>query len=94
MLHGLLPLSVKCRPSAMRWSLAADDICFRRPSHAKFFALGQTVPVIRGNGIHQKAMDFMLEKLDQAQYVHVYPEGKGGFIFAVASETGSGRPLK
>ena len=60
----------------MRWSLGADDVCFRRPSHARFFALGQTAPVIRGNGVHQRSVDFIVEKLDQLKYVHLYPEGK------------------
>lgn len=31
----------------MRWSLAADDICFTRKIHAKFFSYGQSIPIHR-----------------------------------------------
>lgn len=37
----------------MRWALAAHDICFSNRLHAEFFALGKSIPVVRGGGIMQ-----------------------------------------
>lgn len=73
---GVLDCRALVRGARMRWSLAAHDICFTRALHAAFFALGRCVPVVRGAGVHQPAMDFCVERLRRGEWVHIFPEGR------------------
>ncbi|XP_055602729.1 tafazzin isoform X2 [Uranotaenia lowii] len=73
---GLLKLRNVCNKNVIRWSMAAHDICFTNKYHSLFFMYGKCIPVVRGAGVYQPAVDLCIEKLKLGHWVHVFPEGK------------------
>jgi len=56
--------------------LAPEEICFKNSFTKWFFSAAQTIPIVRGDGIHQKGMDHAIELLNQNKWVNIFPEGK------------------
>ncbi|XP_022222127.1 tafazzin homolog isoform X1 [Drosophila obscura] len=75
-LWGMLPLRQACNTNCIRWSMAAHDICFTNKYHSMFFMFGKCIPVVRGYGVYQEAINLCIEKCAAGQWVHVFPEGK------------------
>uniref|UniRef100_A0A336LR37 Tafazzin family protein n=1 Tax=Culicoides sonorensis TaxID=179676 RepID=A0A336LR37_CULSO len=73
---GLFPLRIACNPNKIRWSLAAHDICFTQTYHSWFFMFGKCIPVVRGGGVYQPAVDLCIDKLSIGEWVHIFPEAK------------------
>ncbi|KAJ2222124.1 Lyso-phosphatidylcholine acyltransferase [Coemansia sp. RSA 485] len=73
---GVLPMRLRWRPSTMRWTLGARELLYRNPATNAFFALGQTIPTVRGDGIYQLAVEIALRRLAENQWLHVFPEGR------------------
>ncbi|EDW47623.1 tafazzin homolog [Drosophila sechellia] len=75
-LWGCLPLGIVCNTYKIRWSMAAHDICFTNKLHSLFFMFGKCIPVVRGIGVYQDAINLCIEKAALGHWIHVFPEGK------------------
>ncbi|KAI8913940.1 Tafazzin [Powellomyces hirtus] len=73
---GILPFSILTHKKRMRWSLGAKEICFSTSLTAWFFASGRVIPIVRGDGIYQPAMNLAVEKLNDNGWVHIFSEGR------------------
>ena len=60
----------------MRWTLGAEELTFTNPFTSWFFTHGQVIPIFRGKGIFQPAMDRALELLKMDKWLHFFPEGR------------------
>lgn len=72
----MLPVRHLFSIDVIRWSLAAHNICFTNNVHSQFFARGKCIPVVRGDGVYQRAMDYCIQKLNEGHWVHIFPEGR------------------
>ncbi|DAZ96525.1 TPA: hypothetical protein N0F65_008076 [Lagenidium giganteum] len=65
-------------PSLARWSLCSQEYCYLKGSKvlSTFFFSAKTLPVKRGAGIDHKMMEDFFEKVQDGEWVHIFPEGK------------------
>lgn len=76
LIWGLLPMEILLNPSKLRWILGADEILFKNKLYSWFFTHGQTISIVRGNGIYQHGMNKALFKLNAGSWINIFPEGK------------------
>ncbi|KAG0214299.1 hypothetical protein BGX28_002407 [Mortierella sp. GBA30] len=77
LLWGALPWKCYWTPSkTIRYALGAQELCYPNEPVGAFFRFGQIVPIIRGNGIYQPAIDKSINLLKSGRWVHIFPEGK------------------
>jgi monolysocardiolipin acyltransferase len=59
-----------------RWCATDAMNFFSNPVTARFFSFGRGVPIVRGAGLDQPGMTFLLERLKMpGEWVHIFPEG-------------------
>lgn len=59
-----------------RWTVAAKEICFFNPFVSWFFLKGQNLPIVRGDGIYQRGMQTVLDRVCRGGWIHIFSEGR------------------
>ena len=59
-----------------RWGASASEVIFFNKSLETFWKLGKVIPIVRGWGVEQPAMEFLLDKMNRNGWVNIFPEGK------------------
>lgn len=72
---AIVPPEYLGKPKTLRWTLCATDRCFKHAAMAPFFKAGKVLPVERGAGVSQFGMQVAKERLQQGDWVHIFPEG-------------------
>ncbi|KAL6944823.1 hypothetical protein ACO0RG_001577 [Hanseniaspora osmophila] len=82
---GVLPLRIYTKYHQMRWCLGASNVCFKTPTLAQFFSLGQVLSTERfGKGPFQGSIDAAVRLLS--------PDDTMDFEYTPASEHTSTPP--
>ena len=63
LIFSLLPVDYTMNPEKLRWSLGADDICFKNKALTWFFTKGKVMSIRRGDGIYQESMNKSVDLL-------------------------------
>lgn len=58
-----------------RWVSADAVKLFGNQLSAFTFSAGKCVPTVRGGGLDQPALDFLSERLQAGDWIHIFPEG-------------------
>ena len=58
-----------------RWIPADHKNFFGSAAMGTLFGSGKCVPIIRGAGLAQPGLDFLVERLREGAWVHIFPEG-------------------
>jgi len=60
----------------MRWGASASEVIFANMAFSTFWSLGKVVPIVRGWGVNQPAMEFLLDRLNGGSWVNIFPEAR------------------
>ena len=71
----VIPPAFYSRPESVRWTLCASDRCFKYGALVPLFRAAKVLPVQRGGGMTQPGMQAAEKKLQEGQWVHIFPEG-------------------
>lgn len=74
----LVPAKWLLTPDRFRYTICARDRCFQNPVIGAILAAARVLPVERGLGSMQPAMDVVLGHLNRGAWVHMFPEGTRG----------------
>ncbi|CAM9570618.1 unnamed protein product [Ectocarpus sp. 4 AP-2014] len=74
-LVGMLPARVTVRPELMRWTICAQEICFKWTAAGTGFGSGKVMPIARGSGIDQRLLLNFYRRLLGGGWCHIFPEG-------------------
>lgn len=74
---AILPWKTIWNHNALRWSLGAEELMFTNRYDSFFFGTaGKGVPIDRTKGLSQPGILTAIQKLNEGDWVHVFPEGK------------------
>jgi monolysocardiolipin acyltransferase len=59
----------------VRWIAADHKNFFGSNLKGLIYSSGRCVPIIRGGGLNQPGFDFLIERLRNGEWVHIFPEG-------------------
>ena len=65
----------RTRYSEARWIPADHKNFFGSTAMGTLFGSGKCVPIIRGAGLEQPGLAFLVERLREGAWVHIFPEG-------------------
>lgn len=73
----MVPHSVRMSPYRMRWGACSEYQCYRRgEAFATMVTAGNTLPMQVGASMYQWGMAGLADKLDEGEWVHLFPEGR------------------
>lgn len=59
----------------VRWIAADHKNFFGNNLKGIIYSGGRCVPIIRGGGLEQPGFDFLIDRLNNGEWVHIFPEG-------------------
>lgn len=71
----MLPYQSILDAHLVRWTMCATDRCFKNPFAGAILRKGKVMPIERGRGVKQPLMDDVIARLDEGDWVHMFPEG-------------------
>ncbi|RHY27636.1 hypothetical protein DYB25_007816 [Aphanomyces astaci] len=75
-LAAMLPWSC-ARPSLSRWSICSQEYCYAKgPLLSTIFFGSKTLPIKRGAGIDHPFLQDLFQRVQDGDWVHIFPEGK------------------